>query len=473
MKQDGQTHFYFFAVCSNEISLFKLLLHEQPELLNTQDELGMTSYHYACYFQHSQLQEHLLEKGVDTQVKDKKGFTPLDYLNMRSSTMKSSKYYQFLGLHSPNIKPKLSILITEPYSEFVLKNDFLIVLDLHGFKRLILKCLQTIDTSLSYENDIYHHHLMGAHIMTIAIECCKQYTNFYDEIPSILFKNIKNLKTPQLVYCISMISRLMYLTGLDLTKIILNLFENLILELPDSFNGKKITAYLKAVSYFMQKSLWHVCLQNYFYNQVGYHYCSKIQNQFLQSKSFTREASLEFRMNLSVIEEILPSGIEWSVKNWPLIKILQFLQVFTTFARNKGEFFDWVEQCPLIDDIMMIYLLRYYKCVEGEEIDEGIVIHLQNKQTPNNKRHVRSATDPLMNRLNNQFQRFRNYLFIDEYPKMDESWILPYNLEKDIGKILLKEIQDMLDMYKKDYKKEDEAYLWITVEQYERIIHSL
>ena len=472
-------HFYFFAVSSNEIALFKKLLKEDPELLDVQDELGMTALHYAAYFQHSQLQEYLLELGADITIKDKKGFTSNDYLNMQSSPEKSSRYYQFLGLHVPNVKPKLSPLIIEPYVKFELQNDYLVVLDEYGFKRLISKCLQTIDTSLSYENDIYHHHFMGAHVMAICIECCKQYTTLYDDIPRILQVNIKHLSTPQLVYCISMIARLMYLAKIDLKPIILDLIDDLILEMPQSYDGTKIKNHLKAVAYFMDKAMWHPELQNYFYNQVGYHYCAKIQNQFLQSMAFSREGSLEFRMNLSVIEEILPNGLEWSVKNWTLISILQFLQVCTTFTKQKGEFFDWIAQCPLIDDVMMIYLLKYYECKEEEVIDDAIVKHLQNKRSksetrsPTTPKHERSATDPFMNRINDQFQRFRNYMFTEEYPKLDETWRIPLEWSDEIGKIKLGEIKEMLDMYKKDYDEEAEAFLWITVGQYERIIHAL
>jgi len=177
--------YLFFAVSSNNLPLFLKLLNENPDLLDIQDELGMTFLHYAYYFQHSQLVELLLERGASTEIQDIKGNTSNEYLKMHATPVKSSKIYQFFGLHIPNVKPKLSLLLIEPFEPFKLQNDYLVVLDEHGFRRLISKCLQAIDTALNYEQDIYHHQLMSAHVMAIAIECCKQYTTLYDDIPAI------------------------------------------------------------------------------------------------------------------------------------------------------------------------------------------------------------------------------------------------------------------------------------------------
>lgn len=112
MKTDSSLKQLFNAIENNDKTTVIQLLQKNPTLLTITDEIDKHALHLASQAGFPDIVKLLLDKGVDPNVKDKRGFTPLHYVAFHGKKWKLGQAMtQFIDKHeelSPANRPLLS-----------------------------------------------------------------------------------------------------------------------------------------------------------------------------------------------------------------------------------------------------------------------------------------------------------------------------------------------------------------------------
>ena len=76
----------FQAAKDGNLNSLKLMLAENPDLINAVSERGSTPFHIAVYYGHRDLAEYLISQKADVEAENPSGYTPLFYAAMKNHT---------------------------------------------------------------------------------------------------------------------------------------------------------------------------------------------------------------------------------------------------------------------------------------------------------------------------------------------------------------------------------------------------